>query len=196
MGRSRGLVAVVWTLLAGAVGTSCGEASSSRGRGSGGASSLPSAGGAGGADAGLDSGGLNPLLCGNGVVDVGEECDDANSDNNDGCNSGCHFTCTVERQDCDDHIICNGPETCGPDHRCLPSSAPLPDGTICGESDRCVAGDCKRAAPLCGDGLVVKPDEECEDGNTVDGDGCDNCRFSCALTDPPRDCSSNDPCPG
>jgi len=31
--------------------------------------------------------------------------------------------------------------------------------------------DCTRG-PVCGDGVVQEPDEECDDGNFVNGDGC------------------------
>ena len=36
-------------------------------------------------------------LCGNGVVDVGEECDDADPENGDGCDSDCSYTTVVVR---------------------------------------------------------------------------------------------------
>ena len=32
---------------------------------------------------------LSPILCGNGLIDVGEECDDGNTDNFDGCSAQC-----------------------------------------------------------------------------------------------------------
>lgn len=33
--------------------------------------------------------------CGNGTIDAGEECDDGNLENNDGCDSGCTLECAV-----------------------------------------------------------------------------------------------------
>jgi cysteine-rich repeat protein len=43
----------------------------------------------------------------------------------------------------------------------------------------------------CGNGSL-EPPEECDDGNPVDGDGCDwNCRFSCHEA---ADCADSDPC--
>ena len=32
---------------------------------------------------------LNPTQCGNGVIESGEECDDSNVGNGDGCSSSC-----------------------------------------------------------------------------------------------------------
>lgn len=47
------------------------------------------------------------------------------------------------------------------------------------------------AGPDCGDGVVTPP-EECDDGNPLDGDGCDNtCEFSCESS---TDCDTGDPC--
>ena len=68
---------------------------------------------------------LPPLddVCGNGVIEAGEECDDNNADDSDGCSSICeveyNYVCTgqpsmcVEKQDpyCGDGS-CNNGETC------------------------------------------------------------------------------------
>jgi cysteine-rich repeat protein len=137
-----------------------------------------------------------PVLCGNGKVDPGEDCDDANAKNGDGCTNNCHFSCTDTNATlCSNGSYCDGPESCSADHKCLPSAGPLPDGTVCGQSQKCQAGACREAARDCGDGLIEKG-EECEDGNQVNGDGCDNCLFTCRSLDATRNCSSSDPCPG
>jgi len=49
--------------------------------------------------------------CGNGTVDVGEECDDKNNVDTDGCTAQCKFTCKADA-DCDDNNACNDVETC------------------------------------------------------------------------------------
>jgi cysteine-rich repeat protein len=55
------------------------------------------------------------------------------------------------------------------------------DGTVCGSSPRaiCLKGLCKES--ICTDGFTdVARGEICDDGNTTNGDGCDNdCHFSC-----------------
>lgn len=143
--------------------------------------------GAGGtAEAG--TGGV-PSTCGNKVVDPGEQCDDGNNDNTDGCTDACRWTCQYD-DECTDHIFCDGIELCT-NHKCGPAIAPLPDETICGQISTCQGGVCKVAPPNCGDTLVVPP-EECD---PPDGKGCDaNCRFACVSTDPTRNCSPPDEC--
>jgi cysteine-rich repeat protein len=71
--------------------------------------------------------------------------------------------------------------------------AGLADGTPCGVSMICLAQTC--GASVCGDGYVdTSLGEECDDGNTVSGDGCEmNCQFSCAADE---DCSDGNACNG
>ena len=133
-------------------------------------------------------------VCGDGVVDpVTEDCDDgaANGTPNDPCTGLCRFVCSIDK-DCDDGNACNGAETCA-DHLCMPASAPA-DGTACGSGKLCHNGVCGDAK--CGDGITTAP-EECDDGNAVDGDGCNSdCTFSCKSSDPARNCTPADVCMG
>jgi cysteine-rich repeat protein len=125
-------------------------------------------------------------ICGDGVVS-GEECDDGNGVNGDGCDNDCTLSCRDEL-DCDDALSCNGFETCGDDAVCA-VGVPLPDGSDCGDARVCRGGSC--ASVNCGD-LTVDADEECDDGNLVDGDGCDNdCTFSCVVD---ADCDDGNDC--
>lgn len=123
--------------------------------------------------------------CGDGVVDTtaGEECDDGNSVNGDGCQDDCKYTCKADA-DCDDGKLCTGKETCDTtSHKCN-AGANAANGTACSTESTCTSGDCVcrtgTCVPVgCGNG-VVDAGEQCDDGNTVDGDGCDtNCTFSC-----------------
>jgi uncharacterized repeat protein (TIGR03806 family) len=92
--------------------------------------------------------------CGDGVPDTGEECDDGNLIDGDGCTSGCVL------EYCGDGVVNNdGAEACEP-----------PDTALC--TDTCTA-----RATVCGDGYQTPP-EQCEDGNLVEGDGCTS---SCTL---------------
>ena len=89
-----------------------------------------------------------PTVCGNGVKEGSEQCDnDVHSPAHgyDGCSSQCQI-----EPSCHNNVDANGNA--------------LPDGP-------CVA--------VCGDGIVFdfdsgngKPKEQCDDGNTVAGDGC------------------------
>ena len=96
-----------------------------------------------------------PTVCSNGVVEFGEECDDGNLADHDGCSS----TCLTER--CGDGILHVGEE--------------CDDGNTI-DIDACTNA-CKNAT--CGDG-IVRLGEECDDGNTADNDGCS----SACVTEP------------
>jgi cysteine-rich repeat protein len=147
------------------------------------------------ADASVPSGYLPPNLvhCGDKIVDPGEDCDDGNLKNRDGCDNNCLFSCTVGKDYlCDNGVFCDGQETCGADHTCQPAAAPLANGAICGETHKCVDGVCTQATADCGDRLVIAPAEECD---PPDGKGCGkDCHFTCLASDSTRDCSATDPC--
>jgi cysteine-rich repeat protein len=62
--------------------------------------------------------------CGNGVQSGTEECDDGNSEDGDGCDNDCSFTCNVD-EDCQNDTVCDGIETCQvATHTCMPGTAP------------------------------------------------------------------------
>jgi cysteine-rich repeat protein len=86
-------------------------------------------------------------LCRNGRLDPGEECDDGNTQSDDGCTIFC------QRQNCGDGLVSLGEE--------------CDDGNT-NADDGCVACLLSR----CGDGLQNQGAEPCDDGNNLDGDGC------------------------
>ena len=144
-------------------------------------------------DLGTGSGGNDQPSCGNGMIDLNEDCDDgaANGTAGDKCSNACQFACALD-VNCDDGNACNGAETCV-DHACVAGSDPA-DGTSCGTDMVCNGGHC--IAAHCGDGIVTAP-EECDDGNPTDGDGCNSdCTFTCKSTDPARNCTPMDACMG
>jgi len=139
-----------------------------------------------------------PSVCGDGATDarLGEDCDDGNTTFNDGCEPAtCVFSCSVD-DDCLDGVSCNGVETCdAANHICEGGTAPAP-GAVC-TLDSGSAGECTSrgvCAPVgCGNG-VTGAGEDCDDMNSVEGDGCDNdCTFSCAAD---ADCADGDLCTG
>jgi len=91
-----------------------------------------------------------PAICGDGAVDPGEDCDDGNASNQDGCVAGC-----VQAR-CGDGFVRSGVEACD-------------DGNVIG-GDGCEA-DCTLAS--CGNG-IVEGGEACDDGNGDNGDACLN----------------------
>ena len=120
-----------------------------------------------------------PPSCGDGVVDPGEECDDGNDDESDGCRSTCR------RPSCGDGIVDPG-EECDEGRRddsatCLSTclvrrcgDGRLDPGEECDDGnlddhDAC-RSSCVKAR--CGDGVIFTAVEFCDDGNTRDGDTC------------------------
>ncbi len=133
--------------------------------------------------------------CGDGATDsrTGEECDDGNDVFADGCESNCRFTCH-QSDECDDGDPCNGAEECGSARLCV-RGEPFANGAPCSTTSHpggvCRAGQCAEAG--CGNSVVDGTDE-CDDGNTDEGDGCDNdCTFSCHDD---LECSDGDACTG
>ena len=141
---------------------------------------------AGASDTGIDAGPAG--YCGNGVLDPGEQCDDGNTVNGDGCNALCqieaNWTCPIPGQPCVNLAVCgNG---------ILTSNEACDDGnTVSG--DGC-SGDCQTIEPgwecrvpgrpctrICGnqlDGSVIcdggsDQGGRCGDGIVETGEECD-----------------------
>jgi len=116
-------------------------------------------------DAGLTDAGLTdagptdagPTDCGDGVQQLGEECDDGNGSNEDACLNNCVAAT------CGDGYLWAGSESCD-------------DGNV-DNTDGCL-NDC--AVASCGDGFVWNGVEACDDDNNGSGDGCS---ASCTVED-------------
>ncbi len=118
------------------------------------------------------------VLCGNGVREPGEECDDGPV-NSDTLADACRTNCI--RAHCGDGVV-DSRETCD-------------DGNDV-DDDEC-RNDC--ALPTCGDG-EVNPGEACDDGNTSNTDACLNtcAAASCGdgfVREGVEQCDSPDPLP-
>jgi len=111
-------------------------------------------------------------VCGNGVVEAGEACDDGNADDADGCTEACEITT------CGDGVVQN------------PNGVWDPEACDDGNTDD--ADDCTNTCtlPTCWDGITqvdgldgiawTADDEACDDGqNGIDTDGCND---ACLLT--------------
>jgi cysteine-rich repeat protein len=85
--------------------------------------------------------------CGDGIVQAGEQCDDGNAVNTDGCSNVCRLP------------------TCG--------DGILQAGEQCDDGNQVNTDSCTNACrtAVCGDG-IRRPSEACDDGNTAAGDGC------------------------
>jgi cysteine-rich repeat protein len=125
----------------------------------------------------------NLQQCGDGIVHYGEECDDGNLQERDGCSS----VCVIEYSVCGDGVLewdeqCDDGNTVDGDDcnaSCLLELCG--DGTVnnsgtegCDDGNTVDGDGCSASCLLevCGNGVVTSGTEECDDGNTVDGDGC------------------------
>ncbi len=126
--------------------------------------------------------------CGNRVVEIGEQCDDGNRFDRDGCAANClsdetcgnNFVDSLIGERCDDgnrisgdgcQADCELPR-CGDGVTDAARYEQCDDGANNSDAlpDHCRA-DCRRAR--CGD-AIRDTGEQCDDGNTVNNDGCRN----------------------
>lgn len=93
-------------------------------------------------------------VCGDGVKESDEGCDDGNTVSGDGCSA----TCTDEAPG----------SVCG--NGVLEPGEGCEDGNTV-NGDGCSASCAIEPPPVCGNG-ILEAGEECDDGNTAGGDGC------------------------
>ena len=117
-------------------------------------------------------------MCGDGIIERSEQCDDGNTESGDGCSRSCqieaNYECPKEGELCKNLAVCgNGiltsDETCDDGNTddkdgCSKDCQKIDDGYFCP-----VPG--KKCLPKCGD-KQLKGAETCDDGNDKDGDGC------------------------
>ncbi len=132
-------------------------------------------------------------ICGNAIVEQGEACDDGNDVDTDGCTNFCRLVLgedlcgngidddgnglTDEGCECSASTACNAGMVCSAG-ACLTqceSDTDCPALNHCNvDSGLCVSDD---ATGVCGN-AIVEAGEMCDDGNSVDDDGCNNqCTF-------------------
>lgn len=70
-------------------------------------------------------------VCGNGVVEPGEQCDDGNPLDGDCCAANCTFE--PAGNPCPDGLFCNGDETCDGGGTCLAGTPPDPSDGVCAD---------------------------------------------------------------
>ena len=140
---------------------------------------------------------VTPDVCGNGIQDAGEWCDDGNDNDNDACDNACKLgfgaTCASESA-CASGVCldatCAAPVSCGdgtldPGEACddgndddddeCDNTCKLGLREPCDSNEECGSGVCAARAcsiaNICGNG-VVEGDEACDSGNNLDIEGC------------------------
>jgi fibro-slime domain-containing protein len=121
---------------------------------------------------------INTAMCGNGVVNDGEQCDDGNKTPGDGCSAICQipagWSCSGSPSVCTMAGVC-GDGILGASEACDDKNTASGDG--CSADCKTVEPgyECRvparRCVPACGDGRIIGM-EQCDDGNVVADDGC------------------------
>jgi fibro-slime domain-containing protein len=140
----------------------------------------------------LDAARVEPAVCGDGVIESGETCDDGNTVSGDGCSSTCEiepgYACPTPGQPCvksPTPLLCgngvlNPGETCD-DGNTVPGdgcsgTCQIEPGWTCPTVDE----PCVRITSSCGDGLV-EPGEQCDEGTALDGVPDSGCSSICTV---------------
>ncbi|MEK7619362.1 MAG: DUF4215 domain-containing protein, partial [Patescibacteria group bacterium] len=134
------------------------------------------------------------------VNDPREECDDANTDNEDACTNNCKLRTNgpISKPCPDGWNLCGdnkcyrgntcptppGPSACNTNNQCEDNES-CSCADCRGQQDSCKTGFiCRPSAnqctdPKCGNGTVDSITEQCDDGNLVDTDSCtNNCKVN------------------
>lgn len=104
----------------------------------------------------VDVGADEATICGNGVVEGAEVCDDGDLVDGDGCDHNCTPTACgngvlTAGEACDDGNLAAG-DCCGPTCQYEPTGAACDDGNPCTDGDACAIGACAGStspAPVC-----------------------------------------------
>lgn len=112
-------------------------------------------------------------VCGNGIVEPGEDCDGGV-----GCKADCHWLCVNAATDCGTAPACEMYQCTG-QHTCQAVADSSQNNMPCGTGGTCNNGTCT-SGPSCGNG-IVEGTEQCDFGNgNGAGTGCEtNCQYSC-----------------
>jgi fibro-slime domain-containing protein len=130
-----------------------------------------------------DAGAVEIRGCGDSIVQLGEACDDGNSNGGDGCSATCAelengFACPVPGQPCISTVVCgdgriSGAEQC--DDGNLASLDGCSSGCLLESGWSCPVAGLRCQAAACGDGIIAGF-EQCDFGSAPTA-GCSNCQI-------------------
>jgi len=132
-------------------------------------------------------------VCTNGMVELGETCDDGNQTNGDGCDDDCTYSCVNAATDCGTPAACQKYQ-CTAGYTCQSVPDTAQNGMTCGTSGQmCNNGSC--TGGVCGNG-IKETGEQCDFGaGNGPNTGCEtNCTFSCTMA--PSSCEDGNTCNG
>lgn len=147
---------------------------------------------------GCNSGKCKPgPVCGNNSLETGEQCDDGNKTNNDGCSATCMKESSDTCTDSDGGYVptvrgtataktLQATDFCSADgtlreYKCAGADSITSTTYTC--ANTCENGACVPATNICGN-RITEPPELCDDGNLSDNDGCNStCKTEVACTD-------------
>jgi len=125
--------------------------------------------------------GLAAAVCGDGLPDLGEQCDPGPDVPDDCCTAGCEissaasaFVCRPVADQCDAAETCDGVDPACPADQTEPDGTACDSGDVCGIPDTCVGGVCAASSPD-GDGdTVCDASDNCPGTPNTDQDDLDN----------------------
>jgi cysteine-rich repeat protein len=152
-------------------------------------------GGGSGAEGGGGGVGASASICGNGLLETDEGCDDANTLPGDGCSGACRvefgWVCPTAGQPCQQSLVCGDGQP-GVDEACDDGNTTAGDGCTSCQVDPGFActgwgpGSCTPTTlpPVCPNSKV-EAGETCDDGNATASDGCSaTCQLEAGWTCP------------
>lgn len=117
-------------------------------------------------------------VCGNSTTEPGEDCDDGDADDADGCRADCTFTC-IDDSTCQNATVCDGSEVCDlGTHTCGTGTPP-----VCDDGDACTTDSCNADLGCVAPSVLVDADM---DGHSAITPSCggDDCNDANPLINP------------
>jgi cysteine-rich repeat protein len=157
-----------------------------------------------------------PSICGDGILQPTEQCDDGNTAAGDCCSPTCTFVavgtvCRASAGQCDAAETCTGSSGVCPADGFVTNGTTCNDGNSCTQTDSCQAGACTGANPVtcsasdqchivgtCNPATGVCSNPAAADGTTCnDGNSCtqtDTCQTGACTGANPVTCTASDQC--